>query len=71
MCISIPARVIESTAQSALVEVDGTIRRTVLLAPGVVPQEWVLIYGGIAISALTAMEASEMALLVRKATTKT
>lgn len=64
MCISIPARVLETTDTSALVEVGPGLTKKVLLAPGVEAREWVLIYGGIAISDITVAEAKEMLLLL-------
>lgn len=68
MCISVPAKVIESNSQTAIVEVDGGLRRTVLLAPDLPASGWVLIHGGIAVATLTDEEASEMQALVRRAT---
>jgi hydrogenase maturation factor len=67
MCISIPAKVIERFAQSATVEVDGGLRRDVLLAPGLElePFGWVLLYGPVAVAAISAEEAEEMRCLLQ------
>lgn len=69
MCISVPAKVIEYNSNTAIVEVDGGLRRIVLIAPDLPKSAWVLIHGGIAVATLTDEEAGEMQMLVRRATT--
>jgi hydrogenase assembly chaperone HypC/HupF len=68
MCLSIPAKVLEFSDDSALVQVDSGLVRRVVLAPGVQQSEWLLLYAGVAIGALTADEAEEMRRLIKQST---
>jgi hydrogenase assembly chaperone HypC/HupF len=68
MCLSIPAKVLEFSDNSALVQVDSGLVRRVVLAPGVQPSEWVLLYAGVAIGTLSADEAEEMRRLIKQST---
>jgi hydrogenase assembly chaperone HypC/HupF len=68
MCITLPARVLGFDGGDAIVEVDGRTRRaSMLLAPTVEIDDWVLIAAGRVLRRLDAAEALELGRTIRAA----
>lgn len=68
MCLSLPARVIsiEENAQVAEVEVNESRKRVFLALDKVRVGDWVLIYGGVALTVLEADIANETINLLKR-----
>ena len=66
MCISLPARVLSVFGLTADVEVNGLKRQILLAVDGVKSGDWVLIYGGAALSVMEPNEALESSRLLER-----
>lgn len=59
MCLAFPGRVAEVTAEGAMVDTEGRLRRaSTLLHPDVRPGEWVLVAAGTIVQRLSDDEAA-------------
>ncbi len=59
MCISLPARVLSLSGNTAEVEAGGSIRQVLVLFEKVCPGDWVLVHSGAALTRLSDAEAAE------------
>ena len=60
MCLAVPAQVVETSGDDALVDLQGNrLRISVALTPGVAPGEWVLVHAGFAITTVAERDARE------------
>ena len=66
MCVSLPARVLSVTGRIAEVEVNQ-LRRNVLLTTDVAVGDWVLTYGGAALTVIDQESAQEILRLIEAA----
>lgn len=64
MCITLPAKVLSVTGQTAVVEIAGVRREIFLAFEGVNPGDWLLTYAGAALSVIDEEHASEMLTLL-------
>ncbi len=67
MCLAIPARIIELSDQSAVVEIGGVTREaSVMLLEDAAVGDWVLLHAGFAIERLDPEEAEKTLALFRE-----
>ena len=67
MCLAVPARIVEKTDLTALVEVQGNrIRADLTLVPDAVIGDYVVVHAGFAISKYALAEAEEALALWRE-----
>lgn len=66
MCISLPAKVCSIDGTAAEVQTYDQRRRVLLHVKGVVPGDWVIVHGGIAVATISAEEARETYDLIGK-----
>jgi len=67
MCLAIPARLVEVTGETGVVELGGARRKVVLsLVEGAQPGQYVLLHAGYAIEVIDAAAAEELEALHRQ-----
>jgi hydrogenase expression/formation protein HypC len=60
MCLAVPAKVVETRGDEAVVDLQGsTLRISKLLTPEVAVGDWVLVHAGFAITQLDEAEAKQ------------
>lgn len=59
MCLSVPAKIISKQGANAIVEVYSQSRSVHLTMPDAKPDDWVLIYGPVALTVIDEKEAKE------------
>ncbi len=60
MCLAVPARIVETRDEEAVVNLGGNrLRISTVLTPGVEPGRWVLVHAGFAITTVEEREALE------------
>jgi hydrogenase expression/formation protein HypC len=64
MCVSLPARIISIDGQVASVEINRLRRDVMLVVDGARVGDWVLIYGGVALTVLDEQTAIETRRLI-------
>jgi hydrogenase expression/formation protein HypC len=68
MCLAFPGRVLEVSANGALVETAGRTRRaSLLMAPDVAVGDWVLVAAGSIVRRIEAREAADLAAELERA----
>ena len=61
MCVTSPARVVEVSGDTALIDLDGTTRRaSLLLVPDVKTGDWVIVAAGTVLELLEEADAREI-----------
>jgi len=65
MCISLPARIVSLSGQTAQVEVNGLRRPVLITMLDAKVGDWVLIYGGAALAILDEASARESVSLIQ------
>lgn len=60
MCLAVPAQIIETSAEDAVVDLQGNrLRISIVLTPRAAPGDWVLVHAGFAITAVSERDALE------------